>query len=83
MPEKERCPEIRNEMRKFCSQYGDEYWRRLDKENRYPEQFVDELTQAGWLAALIPEQYGGSGLTVTEASVILEEIKRSAPARQR
>ena len=37
MPEKERCPEIRNEMRKFCSQYGDEYWRELDKENRYPE----------------------------------------------
>ena len=77
MPEKERCPEIRNEIRKFCSQYGDEYWRKLDKEHRYPEQFVDELTQAGWLAALIPEQYGGSGLTVTEASVILEEINRS------
>ena len=77
MPEKERCPEIRNEIRKFCTQYGDEYWRKLDKESRYPEQFVDELTQAGWLAALIPEQYGGSGLTVTEASVILEEINRS------
>ena len=77
MSEKERCPEIRNEIRKFCSQYGDEYWRKLDKEHRYPEQFVDELTQAGWLAALIPEQYGGSGLTVTEASVILEEINRS------
>jgi len=77
MPSKEQCPEIRSEIRKFCSKYGDEYWRKLDKESKYPEQFVDELTAAGWLGALIPEQYGGSGLSMKEASVILEEINRS------
>src|SRR5215831_12175829 len=77
MPSKEQCPEIRAEIRKFCSKYGDEYWRKLDREHTYPEQFVQELTQAGWLAALIPEQYGGSGLSMKEASVILEEINRS------
>lgn len=54
MPSKEQCPEIRAEIRKFCSKYGDEYWRKLDKEHTYPEQFVQELTEAGWLAALIP-----------------------------
>jgi acyl-CoA dehydrogenase len=77
MPSKEQCPEIRDEVRKLCSKYPDEYWRKLDKEDEYPVQFVQELTDAGWLAALIPEQYGGSGLTVREASVILEEINRS------
>ncbi|MCS6926074.1 MAG: acyl-CoA/acyl-ACP dehydrogenase [Candidatus Binatia bacterium] len=73
----EQCPEIRAEIRKLCSKYGDEYWRELDRRRQYPEQFVQELTQAGWLAALIPEQYGGSGLSLKEASVILEEINRS------
>lgn len=77
MPSMEQCPEIREEMRKLCRKYPDEYWRRLDKEDAYPAHFVQELTEAGWLAALIPEQYGGSGLTVREASVILEEINRS------
>lgn len=77
MPSQEHCPEIREEVRKLCSKYPDEYWRKLDKEDAYPEQFVQELTDAGWLAALIPEQYGGSGLTVREASVILEEVNRS------
>lgn len=77
MSSKEQCPEIRAEIRKFCSKYGDEYWRKLDKEHKYPEQFVLELTEAGWLAALIPEQYGGSGLSMKEASVILEEINRA------
>lgn len=77
MPTKEQCLEIRAEIRKFCSKYGDEYWRKLDKEHSYPEQFVQELTEAGWLAALIPEQYGGSGLSMKEASVILEEINRA------
>jgi acyl-CoA dehydrogenase len=78
MATKEQCPEIRAEIRKFCSKYGDEYWRKLDREHTYPEQFVQELTRAGWLAALIPEQYGGSGLSMKEASVILEEINRSS-----
>ena len=77
MPAQERCLEIRTEIRKFCSQYGDEYWRSLDKEHLYPETFVDDLTKAGWLAGLIPSEYGGSGLSITEASVILEEINRS------
>ena len=77
MPSMEQCPEIREEIRKLCRQYPDEYWRKLDKDDEYPEHFVQELTDAGWLAALIPEQYGGSGLTVREASVILEEVNRS------
>ena len=77
MPSMEQCPEIREEMRKLCRKYPDEYWRKLDKDDEYPEHFVQELTDAGWLAALIPEQYGGSGLTVREASVILEEVNRS------
>jgi acyl-CoA dehydrogenase len=77
MTNKEQCPEIRAEIRKLCSKYGDEYWRKLDRDRKYPEQFVQELTDAGWLAALIPEQYGGSGLSMKEASVILEEINRS------
>ena len=77
MPSTEQCLEIREEVRKLCSKYPDEYWRKLDKEDAYPEQFVQELTDAGWLAALIPEQYGGSGLAVREASVILEEVNRS------
>ena len=77
MATQEQCLEIRAEIRKFCSKYGDEYWRKLDRERQYPEQFVQELSQAGWLAALIPERYGGSGLSMKEASVILEEINRS------
>ena len=64
MPSMEQCPEIREEIRKLCRKYPDEYWRKLDKDDEYPEHFVQELTDAGWLAALIPEQYGGSGLTV-------------------
>ncbi len=77
MARKEACPEIRREIRKLCSRYGDEYWRGLDRQKKYPEEFVEELTRAGWLAALIPEEYGGSGLSIKEASVILEEINRS------
>ena len=69
--------EIRDAVRDLCSRFPDTYWRDLDRENRYPEKFVGALTSAGWLAALIPEQYGGSGLGISEASVILEEINRS------
>ena len=64
-------------MRAVCSQFESAYWQKVDDERGYPEAFVDALTQAGWLSALIPEEYGGSGLTVTEASVIMEEINRS------
>ena len=64
-------------MRSLCSTFTGEYWRRIDDERGYPEEFVKALTDAGWLAALIPEQYGGSGLSIAEASVIMEEINRS------
>jgi acyl-CoA dehydrogenase len=69
--------ELRSGVRKICSRYPSSYWRELDARREYPEAFVNELTQAGYLAALIPEEYGGAGLGVTEASVILEEINRS------
>src|SRR5689334_11887355 len=65
---------IRSAVREICQRYPDEYWREVDEKRQYPETFVKELTKAGWLAALIPEEYGGSGLGITEASLILEEI---------
>jgi acyl-CoA dehydrogenase len=68
--------ELRDAVRSLCQRFPDEYWRETDRERRYPEEFVKALTEAGWLAALIPEQYGGSGLGVTEASIILEEVNR-------
>jgi acyl-CoA dehydrogenase len=70
-------PELRSAVRALCGTFPPEYWRGLDEERAYPEEFVRALTEAGWLAALIPEEYGGAGLGVTEASVILEEINRS------
>jgi acyl-CoA dehydrogenase len=69
--------EIRNAIRELCAQFPPEYFRRIDETRAYPEEFVDALTKAGWLAALIPEEYGGSGLSLTEASVIMEEINRN------
>jgi len=69
--------ELRAAVRALCSQYDGEYWREIDEARAYPEAFVKALTDAGWLAALIPEQYGGSGLGIAEASVILEEINHS------
>lgn len=69
--------ELRQGVRAVCKEFPDEYWRKLDVERAYPEAFVNALTQAGFLAALIPEEYGGSGLSMTEASIILEEINRS------
>ena len=73
----DRFPEIRAAVRSLCDRFAGDYWRKLDEERAYPEAFVDALTQAGWLAALIPQEYGGAGLGVTEASVILEEVNRS------
>ncbi|HET9024910.1 MAG TPA: acyl-CoA dehydrogenase family protein, partial [Burkholderiaceae bacterium] len=61
----------------LCSQFPDEYHREVDERRGYPEEFVDALTKAGWLAALIPTEYGGSGLGLAEASVIMEEINRT------
>ena len=69
--------ELREAVRDLCSRFPDEYHRKVDEERAYPEAFVDELTEAGWLAADIPDEYGGSGLGLTEASVIMEEINRS------
>jgi acyl-CoA dehydrogenase len=66
--------EIRASVRALCARFQGEYWRKLDRERAYPTEFVSALTEAGYLAALIPEQYGGSGLTLTEAAAIMEEI---------
>ncbi len=70
-------PELRQAVRALCNTFAPEYWRELDERRAYPEAFVKALTEAGWLSALIPEEYGGSGLGITEASVILEEVNRS------
>ncbi len=69
--------DIRDAIRDLCAQFPAEYFRQVDEERAYPEAFVDALTQAGWLAALIPVEYGGSGLGMVEASVIMEEINRN------
>ena len=69
--------EIRDAVRHLCSQFPDEYFRKVDEQRGYPETFVDALMEAGWLAAMIPEEYGGTGLGLTAASVIMEEINRS------
>jgi acyl-CoA dehydrogenase len=69
--------EIRDAVRALCAQFPDEYFRKIDADRVYPEAFVDALTKAGWMAALIPQEYGGSGLGLAEASVIMEEVNRS------
>jgi acyl-CoA dehydrogenase len=69
--------DIRDAVRALCAQFPDEYHRRIDQQRGYPEEFVDALMQAGWLAAMIPEEYGGTGLGLAAASVIMEEINRS------
>jgi acyl-CoA dehydrogenase len=69
--------DIRDAIRDLCAQFPPEYFRKIDEERGYPEEFVNTLTEAGWLAALIPEEFGGSGLSLTEASVIMEEINRN------
>jgi acyl-CoA dehydrogenase len=69
--------ELRDAVRALCRQFPDTYFRAIDEQRGYPEAFVDALTQAGWLAALIPTEYGGSGLSMAQASVIMEEINRS------
>ncbi|MDQ3397817.1 MAG: acyl-CoA/acyl-ACP dehydrogenase [Deinococcota bacterium] len=69
--------DLRQGVRKLCARYPDAYWRELDQREGYPDAFIRAMTEAGYLAALIPEEYGGSGLGVTEASIILEEVHRS------
>jgi acyl-CoA dehydrogenase len=69
--------DIREAVRALCAGFPDEYHRKIDEQRGYPEAFVDALTKAGWLAAMIPQEFGGSGLGLAEASVIMEEINRS------
>jgi len=73
----DRYQDIRDAVRALCGEFPDEYHRRVDERRGYPEEFVEALTKAGWMAALIPEAYGGSGLGLAEASVIMEEINRA------
>ena len=72
-----RFSDIRDAVRALCAEFPDAYHREVDSRRAYPEAFVDALTKAGWMAALIPQEYGGSGLGLTEASVIMEEINRA------
>src|SRR5690348_16111828 len=73
----EDYPELRESVRKICEKYPGAYWRKLENEQAYPTEFVEELTAGGFLASLIPEEYGGSGLPLRAAAVILEEINAS------
>ncbi|HEX6266230.1 MAG TPA: acyl-CoA dehydrogenase family protein [Burkholderiales bacterium] len=74
---REDYPEVRDAVRALCEKFDSAYWQDVDAKRAYPEAFVDALTKAGWMSALIPDEYGGSGLSLTEASVIMEEITRS------
>jgi acyl-CoA dehydrogenase len=76
-PATDDLAQIRESVRALCAKFPGEYWRALDRERGYPTEFVAALTRAGFLAALIPEQYGGSGLSMTAAAVIMEEIQAS------
>jgi acyl-CoA dehydrogenase len=77
MKTEESHAEIRDAVRALCAEFDGPYWQQVDEARAYPDAFVAALTRAGWLGALIPEEYGGSGLSLTEASVIMEEINRS------
>jgi acyl-CoA dehydrogenase len=77
VPSDERHAEIREGVRALCADFPPAYFREIDAQRGYPEAFVAALTKAGWLAALIPQEYGGSGLGLSEASVIMEEINRA------
>ncbi len=76
-PQDRAYTDIRDAVRALCAEFPDAYHREVDSRRAYPEAFVDALTKAGWMAALIPQEYGGSGLGLAEASVIMEEINRA------
>jgi acyl-CoA dehydrogenase len=76
LPAPDQHQELRDAIRALCADFPDAYFREIDEQRAYPEAFVDALTRAGWLSAMIPAEYGGSGLGLTEASVIMEEINR-------
>src|SRR3984957_809023 len=69
--------EIRAAVAAVCARFGNDYWRTCDTNNAYPDEFVNVMSEAGWLAALIPQEYGGAGLSMVEASLILEEVNHS------
>ncbi len=73
----EDYPELRDAVRRVCARYPGEYWRELDEKSEYPTEFIRELTAGGFLASLIPEEYGGAGLPIRAAAVTLEEINTS------
>ncbi len=77
IPTPDAHQDLREGVRSLCARFDSAYWQKVDLDRGYPEAFVDALTEAGWLAALIPQQYGGSGLGLAEASVVMEEINRS------
>ena len=77
MAPQEDYTEIRDAVRKLCARYPDEYWHKLDRENEYPTEFVTALSDAGYLSILIPEEFGGSGLPLSAACAVLEEIQKS------
>jgi acyl-CoA dehydrogenase len=76
-PHDREYTQIRMALRDLCGSFPSDYWHKVEAESGYPEKFVKALTEAGWLSALIPEEYGGGGASLTEASVIMEEINRS------
>ena len=69
--------DLRRGVREVCADFPDGYWRELDAKREYPEAFIEAMTKSGFLGALIPEEYGGLGLSLTETTIILEEINRS------
>ena len=77
LPQGEEIAQIRQNVRKLCEAYPAEYWRKLDRENAYPSEFVSSLSEAGYLSVLIPEEFGGSGLPLSAAAAILEEVQRA------
>lgn len=76
-PALQKYEDIREGVRGLCGNFDAAYWRGIDERKAFPEEFVNAMTEAGWLAAMIPEEYGGSGLGLAEASVILEEVNRA------
>ena len=74
---RENFPELREAVAALCKEFDSAYWQKIDEKRAYPEKFVEALTKAGWMSALIPEEFGGSGLSLTEATVIMEEVTRS------
>ena len=77
MSDQNSLQQIRDSVSKLCSDFDSKYWQEIDEKSLYPEKFIEELTKSGWLSVLIPQDFGGSGLGILEASVILEEINRS------